>query len=71
MLRAETVGEALRENYRMNRPPRDLDAEFENTLSFEMLLTELSAHFVSVTSESIDFEIVDAQRRIVQALGKL
>jgi hypothetical protein len=68
MLRAETVGEALRENYRMNRPPRDLDAESENTLSFEMLLTELSAHFVSVTSESIDFEIVDAQRRIVQAL---
>src|SRR5882757_10801665 len=52
----------------MNRPPQDLYAEFEDRLRFEMLLTELSAHFVSVTSESIDREIVEAQRRIVQAL---
>ena len=33
-----------------------------------MLLTEFSAHFVSVTSESINHQIVDAQRRIVQEL---
>ena len=33
-----------------------------------MLLTELSAHFVSVTFDSIDRQIVDAQRRIVQEL---
>lgn len=33
-----------------------------------MLLTELSARFVSVTAESIDDEIVDAQRQIVVAL---
>ena len=34
-----------------------------------MLLIELSARFVSVTFESINDEIVDAQRRIVQALN--
>ena len=53
---------------RMNRSPQDLYAEFEERLRFEMLLTELSARFVSVTSESIDSEIVNAQRRIVQVL---
>jgi PAS domain S-box-containing protein len=52
----------------MNRLPQDLDAELEDRLRFEMLLTELSAHFVSVTSESLDREIIEAQRRIVQAL---
>jgi PAS domain S-box-containing protein len=54
--------------YRKDRPPDDLRAEAEDRLRFEMLLTELSAHFVSVTFESIDHEIVDAQRRIVQEL---
>jgi hypothetical protein len=39
-----------------------LQAELEERLRFEMLLTELSAHFVSVTADSIDSEIVDAQR---------
>jgi len=52
----------------MNRPPADLNAELEERLRFEMLLTELSARFVGVTSESIDGEIVDAQCQIVQAL---
>ena len=42
--------------------------EAEDRLHFEMLLTELSAHFVSVTFESINGQIVDAQRRIVQEL---
>ena len=54
--------------YRKDRPPDDLRTEAEDRLRFEMLLTELSAHFVSVTFESIDHEIVDAQRRIVQEL---
>src|SRR5271166_4559033 len=49
-------------------PPPDLHAELEDRLRFEMLLTELSARFVSVTAESIDDEIVNAQRQIVQAL---
>src|SRR5882672_10145295 len=42
--------------------------EIDARLRFEMLLTELSTRFVSVTSASIDKEIVDAQRRIVQTL---
>jgi formate hydrogenlyase transcriptional activator len=36
---------------------------------FEMLLTELSARFVGVTPESLDHEIVNAQRENAQALG--
>jgi PAS domain S-box-containing protein len=52
----------------MNRPTQDLYAELEDRLRFEMLLTQLSANFVSVTSESIDNEIINAQRRIVQTL---
>jgi formate hydrogenlyase transcriptional activator len=42
--------------------------EFEDRLRFEILLTELSARFVGVTSTSLDDEIIDAQRQIVQAL---
>jgi len=53
----------------MDCPPQDLHAELEERLRFEMLLTELSARFVGVTSESIDAEIVEAQRKIGQALG--
>ena len=52
----------------MDRPSPDLYAELEDRLRFEMLLTELSARFVSVTPESIDDEIVGAQGQIVQAL---
>jgi len=33
-----------------------------------MFLTDLSARFVSVTFESIDGEIVDAQQKIVELL---
>jgi formate hydrogenlyase transcriptional activator len=53
----------------MNRPSGELDAELEDRLRFEMLLTELSARFVSVTAETSDKESMDAQRQIVQALG--
>jgi signal transduction histidine kinase len=37
--------------------------------SIETLLIELSAHFVGVTFDSINDEIIDAQRRIVQTLN--
>lgn len=52
----------------MNRSPEELRAELEDRLRFEMLLTELSARFVSVTPETMDDEIVNAQRQIVQTL---
>jgi len=52
----------------MNRPPYDPHTEFEDRLRFEMLLTELSARFVGVTAESMDSEIVEALRQLVQAL---
>src|SRR5664279_2109659 len=51
----------------MNDAP-DLIAELEDKLRFEMLMTELSARFVSVTSESFDNEIANGQRQICQAL---
>jgi formate hydrogenlyase transcriptional activator len=51
----------------MNHAP-DLIAELEDKLRFEMLMTELSARFVSVTSESFDNEIANGQRQICQAL---
>jgi formate hydrogenlyase transcriptional activator len=52
----------------MNFVPSARPSDFEEMLCFEMLLTELSARFVSATPESIDAEIVNAQRQIVQAL---
>ena len=52
----------------MDRSPEELRAELEDRLRFEMLLAELSARFVSVNSESMDDEIVNAQRQIVETL---
>jgi formate hydrogenlyase transcriptional activator len=52
----------------MNRPETNPPAELEDRLRFEMLLTELSTRFVSITPESLDQEIVNAQRQIVHAL---
>ena len=52
----------------MNRRSPNAQAELEDRLRFEMLLTELSARFVSVTSKSMDGEIVEAERQIVRAL---
>ncbi|MGC1451012.1 MAG: sigma 54-interacting transcriptional regulator [Candidatus Sulfotelmatobacter sp.] len=46
----------------------DLHSELEDRLRFETLLTDLSARFVRVTSQSIDEEIVNAQQEIVLAL---
>ena len=52
----------------MHRSPEQLRAELEDRLRFEMLLTELSARFVSVSSASIDEEIINALGQIVEAL---
>jgi hypothetical protein len=52
----------------MNCSAFDPPSELEDLLRFEMLLSELSARFVSVTAETIDSEIVNAQRQIVEAL---
>ena len=52
----------------MHRSPAELGSELEDRLRFEMLLTELSARFVSVSSASIDDEIVSALRQIVEVL---
>ena len=52
----------------MNPSPDQLRAELEDRLRFEMLLTELSARFVGVSSASIDDEIVNALGQIVEAL---
>jgi transcriptional regulator with GAF, ATPase, and Fis domain len=46
----------------------DARVELEEKLHFEMLLTELSTRFVSVTSESLEGLIIDAEGQIVQAL---
>jgi formate hydrogenlyase transcriptional activator len=53
----------------MSCPSPDLSSELEDRLRFEMLMTELSARFVSVTAESIDGEIVNAQAQIGHSLG--
>jgi transcriptional regulator with GAF, ATPase, and Fis domain len=52
----------------MNRTPAELRVELEERLRFEMLLTDLSARFVSVSSASIDDEIVSSLGQIVEAL---
>ena len=53
----------------MNRSASELHAELKDRLRFEMLLTELSARFVSVTAETIGAEILNAQREIGAALN--
>ena len=52
----------------MNAFPLDPQEKFDDRLHFEMLLTELSARFVSVTPETINSEILNAQRQIGEAL---
>ncbi len=52
----------------MNPTQAELRAELEERLHFEILLTDLSARFVSVSSASIDDEIVNALGQIVEAL---
>src|SRR5258708_39263614 len=48
----------------------NLTPDLEALLRFEMLLTELSAGFVSVVSGSLDAAIVDAQEQIVRVLER-
>lgn len=52
----------------MNSLSHDPPSQLEDLLRFEMLLTDLSARFVAVTAETIDAEIINALRQIVQAL---
>ncbi|MGC2111191.1 MAG: hypothetical protein WA655_16870 [Candidatus Korobacteraceae bacterium] len=52
----------------MDPSPEALRADLENRLRFEMLLAELSARFVSASADSMDGEIVNAQRQIVESL---
>jgi hypothetical protein len=54
----------------MPRRPSGLDAELGGRFGFEMLLAELSAHFVAGTADTIDSEIVNAQRQILVALDQ-
>ena len=51
----------------MNELPK-LHSKDQDRLRFEVLLAELSARFVGVTSKSIDQEIVNAQHQIVLVL---
>jgi signal transduction histidine kinase len=51
-----------------NCPQQDFNADLDDRFRFEALLIELSAQLVGVTFDSINDEIVDAQRRIVQEL---
>jgi formate hydrogenlyase transcriptional activator len=41
----------------------------EEQLRFEMLLSDISSHFVNLSVDQIDSEIEDAQRRICECLG--
>ena len=52
----------------MYRSAEELQAELEERLRFETLLTDLSARFVGVSAASIDDEIVNALGQIVEAL---
>lgn len=52
----------------MNSPPFEPASDLDDRLRFEMLITDLSARFVSVTAETIDEEIVNAVRQIVGML---
>jgi formate hydrogenlyase transcriptional activator len=51
----------------MNSSPLVSSTDVEEQWQFEVLLSELSTRFVSATAESIDAEIVHAQKQIVQA----
>jgi len=45
-----------------------MQAEMTERLKFEVLIAELSAHFVNLPADQIDGEIKDAQRRICEFL---
>jgi formate hydrogenlyase transcriptional activator len=48
---------------------RENRLQLEERLRFEILLSEISARFVSLSAERIDREIEDAQRRVCECLG--
>ena len=53
----------------MQQSKTDPRHELEERLQFEMLLAEISARFVNVSSDQIDSEIDDAQSRICELLN--
>jgi transcriptional regulator with GAF, ATPase, and Fis domain len=53
----------------MTRAEDILPGGLEERLRFEALLVDLSASFVHIPADQVDVMIVEAQRRIVQALG--
>lgn len=44
-------------------------ADYEERLSFETLLADLSSHFINLPSEQVDDAIENAQRRVCECLG--
>jgi transcriptional regulator with GAF, ATPase, and Fis domain len=60
---------AARTTRRDTRPSGDLQTQLEERLRFETLLADLSTRFVSLSAQTLDREIEDAQRRICQTLN--
>ncbi len=53
----------------MNPEAEKLQTDVEERLRFEILLSDLSAHFVNLPSGRLDGEIEDAMRRVCDCLG--
>jgi len=53
----------------MTVPEESLQAQLEERLRFEMLLSDLSAAFVRICDADLDTLIIDAQRRVCESLG--
>jgi two-component system, LuxR family, sensor kinase FixL len=60
----EAAGEEI-----CNDPPPIPFEDLEARLRFEMLLTDLSAHFINLPADQVDGEIGEAQRRVCECLG--
>ena len=48
---------------------KQAETSLEERLQFEMLLADISAHFVNLPSDQVDGAIEDAQRRVCECLG--
>ena len=42
--------------------------EYEERLRFEMLLSDISAHFINLPTSQVDNVIMDAQRQVCECL---
>src|SRR5512143_3396098 len=52
----------------MSQAEADLRRELESRLRFEMMLSEISAGFINITTDRVDHTIKDAQRRVCECL---